>query len=111
MNFQKKVPVQRVYLQTDWNAIVLLCTALSCGAGGDCYVRSEEFNAMPLKPGVHTNDLARFTVGAPVFTQRPRKTIRRINSRLRRCCVNTGAATVNRGEIVSMYAGLNRTQL
>ena len=48
----------------------------------------------------------RFTVGAPVFTQRLRKTIRRINSRLRRCCVNTGAATVNRGEIVSMYAGL-----
>ena len=48
----------------------------------------------------------RFTVGAPVFTQRPGKTIRRINSRLRRCCVNTGAATVNRGEIVSMYAGL-----
>ena len=38
MNFQKKVPVQRVYLQTDWNAIVLLFTALSCGAGGHCYV-------------------------------------------------------------------------
>ena len=48
----------------------------------------------------------RFTVGAPVFTQRLRKTIRRINSRLRRFCVNTGGATVNRGEIVSMYAGL-----
>ena len=35
-----------------------------------------------------------------------RKTIRRINSRLRRRCVNTGGATVDRGEIVSMYAGL-----
>ena len=48
----------------------------------------------------------RFTVAPCVFTQRLRKTIRRINSRLRRSCVNTGGATVNRGEIVSMYAGL-----
>ena len=49
----------------------------------------------------------RFTVAPCVFTQRLRKTIRRINSRLRRRCVNTGGATVNRDEIVSMYAGLN----
>ena len=48
----------------------------------------------------------RFTVAAPVFTQhlRRRLLIRRIVF-LRRC-VNTGAPTVNRGEIVSMYAGL-----
>ena len=48
----------------------------------------------------------RFTVAAPVFTQhlRSRLLIRRIVF-LRRC-VNTGAPTVNRGEIVSMYAGL-----
>ena len=48
----------------------------------------------------------RFTVAPPVFTQRLRSRllIRRIV--FRRRCVNTHGATVNRGEIVSMYAGL-----
>ena len=60
---------------------------------------------MPVKPGVHTNDFA------PIHGRRARihtapEEDNRINSRLRRCCVNTGAATVNRGDIVSMYAGL-----
>ena len=50
-----------------------------------------------VKPGVHTNDFA------PIHGRRAR--IHTAPVFLRRC-VNTGAPTVNRGEIVSMYAGL-----
>ena len=64
-------------------------------------------NACRLSPAYILTISPRFTVAPCVFTQRLRKTIRRINSRLRRRCVNTDGATVNRDEIVSMYAGLN----
>ena len=61
------------------------------------------------KPGVHTNDFA------PIYDRRvriprsPAETIRGLLIRrivFRRRAVNTRAATVNRSEIVSMYAGL-----
>ena len=59
-----------------------------------------------LSPAYILTISSRFTVAPPVFTQRLRSRllIRRIV--FRRRCVNTHGATVNRGEIVSMYAGL-----
>ena len=79
-------------------------TAMVTFFKNDRYIMRSVQRQVELKPGVDyiLTISPRFKVGAPVFTQRLRKTIRRINSRLRRCCVNMGAATVNRGEIVSM---------
>ena len=59
-----------------------------------------------LSPAYILTISTRFTVAPLVFTQRLRSRllIRRIV--FRRRCVNTHGATVNRGEIVSMYAGL-----
>ena len=85
-----------------------MLTIISCHLTSSSIIPS--LSVLYLKPGIHTNDYARFMVAARVFTDRLRKTKRRIKSRrivFRRRSVNTCVATVNRGEIVSMYAGLN----
>ena len=67
-----------------------------------------------VKPGVHTNDFATIH-GRParIHTAPAESTIDStycLPQAVRRC-VNTHGATVNRGEIVSMYAGLNLSSL
>ena len=76
-----------------------------------CYHQIDACSRQPVKPGVHTNDFA------PIHGRRARihtapeedNTLNQQSTPQVLCeLLNTGAATVNRGEIVSMYAGLYR---
>ena len=90
---------------------ILSCTLITPGSANyllQVYqVRCSTLECVLLSPAYILTISSRFTVAPPVFTQRLRSRllIRRIV--FRRRCVNTHGATVNRGEIVSMYAGLN----
>ena len=54
------------------------------------FSRHDLYTRVALSPAYILTISQRFTVAPCVFTQRLLKTIRRINSRLRRRCVNTG---------------------